>query len=658
MNKARKKQRSIRQKLVAAIAMLMVSAIMVVSSSYAWFTLSTAPEVTGIQTSIGANGNLEMALNNGGEIGTTTTSTDDWTVKNLTWGNLVDLNNGYGLDLVQLLPSRLDYANGVLAQNLLEVPTYGADGRVNGMKDVIQGIYNGSPAVPNVEGNGVRLFGTAADMSDEELALRAAKMNFSVYMSAAKGKAVNTLTANGATLAEMAIEFGMNGDTATFSRTQVEALYNVVGALEEAANDIETALKYAVKAAAATQAGGHLFSIENQTLEQLIAALPAGANNTYLDTYVTKLNELKDAVDTAMGIMETALVDDDKSEFVWTEFSAAINALMNSSAIKVNGLSVSEIQAEPGEFASAVMGTGNIAMVVSSGAGVFADIADFTGDYTTPTITIPEITYSLGGGSPIKLTNLPTTMTADTDMKTDDDPPVEIPAYSVTITAAMNSFAAPGGTGTASLSDFYAYAIDLAFRTNAADSNLLLQTTATDRIYEGNTNENTQGGGSYMEFTVATGFPLETAKKLMACIRVVFMSTTDGSASESPTIYKVAVLDVDNLETTASGTVKVPLKIAEYTVTNNELVITTEDGKPVFATNDEDEYDATIMSLNQNEEQYLTALVYLDGNNVDNSMVANGDFSLTGKMNLQFASSAELKPMEYSDLHIPGGNNN
>ena len=51
-----------KKKLTAAVAMLLVSAIMVVSSTYAWFTLSTAPEVTGITTTVGANGNLEIAL--------------------------------------------------------------------------------------------------------------------------------------------------------------------------------------------------------------------------------------------------------------------------------------------------------------------------------------------------------------------------------------------------------------------------------------------------------------------------------------------------------------------------------------------------------------------------------------------------------------------
>ena len=57
-----KRQKDIQKKLSAAILMLLVSSIMMVSSTYAWFTLSTAPEVKGIQATIGGNGNLEIAL--------------------------------------------------------------------------------------------------------------------------------------------------------------------------------------------------------------------------------------------------------------------------------------------------------------------------------------------------------------------------------------------------------------------------------------------------------------------------------------------------------------------------------------------------------------------------------------------------------------------
>ena len=95
-----KRRQDIKTKLMAAIAMLLVSSIMMVSSTYAWFTLSTAPEVTGINTQVGANGNLEMALmpmNGWGTEGFGITSsvgdseiTENYK-KNITWGNLINL---------------------------------------------------------------------------------------------------------------------------------------------------------------------------------------------------------------------------------------------------------------------------------------------------------------------------------------------------------------------------------------------------------------------------------------------------------------------------------------------------------------------------------------------------------------------------------------
>ena len=127
MNKQQSTQlASLRKKLLAAVAMLLVACIMTVSSTYAWFTLSTAPEVKGISTTIGANGNLEMALGTydtvfGTEdpsayVGSSFDVTGNWTETNITWGNLVDLSEGYGLDMVKLMPSRLTFVGGALQQ--------------------------------------------------------------------------------------------------------------------------------------------------------------------------------------------------------------------------------------------------------------------------------------------------------------------------------------------------------------------------------------------------------------------------------------------------------------------------------------------------------------------------------------------------------------
>ncbi|MBQ2861178.1 MAG: hypothetical protein IJE83_00150, partial [Oscillospiraceae bacterium] len=147
---ARRKQ-DIKSKLMAAIAMLLVSSIMMVSSTYAWFTLSTAPEVTGVSTQVGANGNLEIALlpetglladiqSNVGD------SAKPVEVKNKTWGNIVDLsnNNYYGSNQINLYPAALALTeNGAVHTAILETPAYGADGRVSELvKNAVTATYD------------------------------------------------------------------------------------------------------------------------------------------------------------------------------------------------------------------------------------------------------------------------------------------------------------------------------------------------------------------------------------------------------------------------------------------------------------------------------------------------------------------------------------
>ena len=108
MVKKNAEYKGIQKKLVAAIAMVLVASIMVVTSSYAWFTLSTAPEVTGITTSVGSNGNLEIALRNGSVESITNSEGYSFPAANNYWGNLVDLSNEmYHLDDITLMPSAL-----------------------------------------------------------------------------------------------------------------------------------------------------------------------------------------------------------------------------------------------------------------------------------------------------------------------------------------------------------------------------------------------------------------------------------------------------------------------------------------------------------------------------------------------------------------------
>lgn len=149
----RKKQKvlmpaGIRSKLMAAASMLMVGVIMMVSSTYAWFTLSTAPEVKNISTTVAGNGSLEIALMptdgtfsgiTAGAVGSTASVVD----KNTKWGNQIILSEDtatgdyYGLNSISLNPASLNYTEATedtkatfVADKPLAIATYGSDGRI------------------------------------------------------------------------------------------------------------------------------------------------------------------------------------------------------------------------------------------------------------------------------------------------------------------------------------------------------------------------------------------------------------------------------------------------------------------------------------------------------------------------------------------------
>ena len=143
MAKSNSEFKSIQKKLVAAVAMVLVASIMVVSSSYAWFTLSTAPEVTGIQTSVGSNGNLEMALRTQKDVGAigNTDGTQNYPDTNNYWGNLVDLSHSnYHMNDISLAPARLNIVLDVSKS------TYGEVEHKDVVSDTaitVGGTYNG-----------------------------------------------------------------------------------------------------------------------------------------------------------------------------------------------------------------------------------------------------------------------------------------------------------------------------------------------------------------------------------------------------------------------------------------------------------------------------------------------------------------------------------
>ena len=123
-----------KERVIAAISLLAVALTTMVSATYAWLVLSQNPEVRGLQTTIAANGNLEIALATGATITIPANSRVgdgnlELVEKNLTWGNLVNLGDpAYGLENIVLRPASLN--TNALLESPLYAAKYGDDGRV------------------------------------------------------------------------------------------------------------------------------------------------------------------------------------------------------------------------------------------------------------------------------------------------------------------------------------------------------------------------------------------------------------------------------------------------------------------------------------------------------------------------------------------------
>lgn len=643
----------VRKKLMGAVAMLLVASIMVVSSTYAWFTLSTAPEITGISTSVGANGNLEIALLNSStaaDMSTITSAVGDSsdatgrTAKeaNITWGNLVDLSDAsYGTSKFVLNPARLNLngaANALNRAASLMVAEYGTDGRVTKLNgNTITGLYNGTvfagESEANVDPYGVRAIGVAAGMSEAQIAFRNARITAASKLLSASNGMATALSNNGAALVNTIIAYANSESSYAPSESDIGNINAIITAVRAAKTNIGDAIRYA-------QYAYSLSNGETNPLEPTEAGIPEKytSETEPLDAFQTSVNEAIDAYDAitvpALLIVETAEKDD---------VETALDALVNRTNCVIGGKTYADLAAMEKD---ALMNWGianiaNITVVMNSdNTGALASVAAASANYSAG-VAIPGLTVPMGEKS-IAIGDAENPIHAT--LRTEKTSRV------TGMSAGLASMSAPAATGDAvtNITDIYGYAVDFAVRTNAADSTLKLQTAAAQRIYSDATSEETtQGGGSYMEFTKDDTLNDTQFEALIGAVRVVFVNGNNE-------IIAVAVPDAGTL---GGATVKAELKLVNYTIDysedssnngNNGKINVMTNGAVNYKTGDD---KADLMTLNQNEATKLTALVYLDGDVVDNSMVsATNAQSMTGKLNLQFASSADLKPMEYTPL--------
>lgn len=622
---------ALKRKLVSALSMLLISAVLMTGTTYAWLVLSTAPEVSGITTNVGANGALEIALLTSetredlSKIRTSafgeSLANERVASTNTTWGNLIDLTVAdYGLNELVLLPARLQYSardDGSYTVNsgLLSVPVYGYDGRVADLTDnTVSAIYTNREFSYNVgvQDYGVRAIGTSDSLSVQASALAMAKGNIVSYTKSANSTAAAALSSNGPDLFGIILAYSGNRNT-TFGDSDVAVIKAMVSDLKKSVDYIDLALRQGLVAVAASEIGDkNLFgtvqskimdtsknlSVIIAELTELDAASIPGSFNTWVTKAETAENNLNYASTACDGLSG--------GSYTWDDLKTPLNYVMNMEKVFINEKSFSELDSS---MAGDLMANGAL-LTLPSGSGVFADVADFAGDYTT------AFNY---GGVAVEIE----TLTAE-----GDNP------YLTVLSDSIKDLEAADGSGsgvqTAELTSTYGYALDMAFRCNAAGtSNLLLQTAAVQRIYSDSTSNSTMGGGSYMEFsTKDESLSLDQMLKLMDAVRVAFVD-------DQGALLNVAKLNISNRSVT-DGVVKAPLYIYDFSFSE-------EDGSMIMGERQKTENQIT--TLDQNVAKALTVVVWLDGDLVDNSMVsATEEASLSGVLNLQFATDADLIP--------------
>ena len=593
MNKKQyRRRRDIKSKLMAAICMLLVSSIMMVSTTYAWFTLSTAPEVTGINTAVGANGNLEMALLPlDGDLSKITSkvgdSVEDDLVRNLTWGNLVDLDNdAYGLEQITLYPAavKIDASGKLSTAAPLQTPEYGADGRVSALVNNTMTATYDNGFSPNAN-YGVRAVGNASGMTERQLSYRNARIAANSAASLAKQLASASLEANGSALASIAVEKGTS-DNPAFTAEHKATMDTIVNDLTKAGgilDQIETAYMQSILAYAASKATGTtdtawlavkaLVEADGATLNSVVAGLAdAGVSITALQTGIGAYNTAVKAVDYTPNAEAGETVENNGGAkqllaalpalgtgeaYTWAQISPILNKLANPDAMLLNGIKAGEIMQgdNMNQLVNSVAGGQGVNVTMASGGGVYADVADQCGNYTA-SVNIDKVQYGNLSIGPVAA-----------KMNTAG---IANPYLTLAATAVTGAGAPDGGAaGSVPISDMYGYIIDMAFRTNAAESNLLLQVDAANRIYSGQegvevSEESTMGNGANMTFTsLNPSFDNDSVVSLMGAIRIVFFDPDSG------TIHTFGRLDTANTTTDADGGITAKIKLCDMALTES-----------------------------------------------------------------------------------------
>ena len=580
--------------------------------------MSRAPEIIGIETNIGSNGSLEIALLSDttymdptlikSMVGTSTIVQEPM-IANLYWGNIIELNNSsYGLGEISLKPSRLDVSIGrdnknVVGSSILLTPKYEKDGRTSSFSsDSVSAVYDGEDFsyVSYMQRYGVRGIGAINNMTSQQIALAGARSAVKAYSSGAANTMTSVWKVNGAALLNIFEKhyIKQNND---FNNTDIAVVRSTAEGILEALNYIDSALRqgiigYVASVIEDTETFNLLRSYVGNTavplsliLNNSPTKLPAEFSN-----WVTQIEQGKS--DMQSVIRECNAMQE--SKYSWQQVEPVLCKIVLENNVYFNDNLLSKWNTNTN------LKVDN-SLLLTQGSGMMATIADYAGNYNVFLEYEKDINIEVKTASMIS------------------------PSYLQQISERLEECQAASGNETIlkdKLHDIYGYAIDIAFRCNT-ESDLLLQIMPLQRIDKEAEHLQTQGAGCYMRFT-SQELDQERMLSLMRGIRVGFLDNQN-------TLLGIARLDTVSYKENEDG-LTAPLYLYEYYVASNGGILMTEPKDESYP----------ITSLEQNIAKTITVVVWLDGDYVDNTLAANITKSITGTLNLQFASSKDLVSVE------------
>lgn len=707
------------QKLMGAIAMLLVASIMMSATSYAWFVLSTAPEVTDLTTTAGANGALEIAIpgtkvsENGmkepAEPTSITGASSLPTVEsNKYWGNMIDVATSYGLENLVLYPSRLNLSqtitNTVERSAPLNVPTYGTDGRISSTTPVGKSVYDAAGRVyKDSDDYGVHLLGffeenESADQNKQVTYQRQDIIelmadNIDTARTEMKADLTNLLETHSQDILQLLYEMRFrSSDMGPFqldavSENSGEAMNELIQGLGKITNKALDTMRYAFMASAAADTTNYPDTEEGRAaLGKLYKGLSTMSTDDIKSIAekngYTAVTESLDAVYGAVNSVNEAnrlyTSQPDLLSTAMVLFNLGNLELGGQSALSVYGV-LDKMMGESKTSEMYVWAGESI-----SNASPFAALAKILGDYTVniqADLTSDFLQVKTGKIISRQVKNEETGemtiyyLTPESKETTDPEKAMEYEtAYPMLFATFNGTYKIPmnvggeetkgkfdpstqtgtlktvhntvgayqaGGQFTVSeivteLKTAYGYTVDFAIRASKA-GDLLLQQDAVDRVNNASEGSTTMGSGSMIQLT-ETADDIDDLSGLLKSLNIVFYNTRTGQ------IYCMATVDSTSIRMTG-GKVQAPLELHNVNISDMGVITP---GNRVDR----------ILQMVEDETYYISALVYVNGDTIQGSYVsAQNGTSMTGCLNIQFASSAELRPMDYQDFVVKTENN-